>query len=76
MEALGVIGAQLPQQIKSSLVLDVLDVLDDRRQIEPLGDPADAPNDPALVGGSEQSAHEAQIDLDVAERQPLSVNLV
>jgi hypothetical protein len=79
MEALGVIGAQLPQQIEGSLVLDVLDVLDaldDRRQIEPLGDPADAPNDPALVGGSEQSAHEAQIDLDVAERQPLSVNLV
>ena len=73
MEALGVIGPQLPQQIKGSLVLDVLD---DRRQIEPLGDPADAPNDPALVGGSEQSAHEAQIDLDVAERQPLSVNLV
>ncbi len=73
MEALGVIGAQLPQQIEGSLVLDALD---DRRQIEPLGDPADAPNDPALVGGSEQSAHEAQIDLDVAERQPLSVNLV
>ena len=76
MEALGVIGAQLPQQIEGSLVLDALDALDDRRQIEPLGDPADAPNDPALVGGSEQSAHEAQIDLDVAERQPLSVNLV
>jgi len=73
MEALGIIGAQLPQQIEGSLVLDALD---DRRQIEPLGDPADAPNDPALVGGSEQSAHEAQIDLDVAERQPLSVNLV
>jgi len=73
MEALGVIGAQLPQQIEGSLVLDALD---DRRQIEPLGDPADAPDDPALVGGSEQSAHEAQIDLDVAERQPLSVNLV
>ena len=73
MEALGVIGAQLPQQIEGSLVLDALD---DRRQIEPLGDPADAPNDPALVGGSEQSAHEAQVDLDVAERQPLSVNLV
>ena len=76
MEALGVIGAQLPQQIEGSLVRDALDALDDRRQIEPLGDPADAPNDPALVGGSEQSAHEAQIDLDVAERQPLSVNLV
>ena len=88
MEALGIIGAQLPQQIEGSLfldaldaldaldVLDALDALDDRRQIEPLGDPADAPNDPALVGGSEQSAHEAQIDLDVAERQPLSVNLV
>ena len=79
MEALGVIGAQLPQQIEGSLVLDALDALDaldDRRQIEPLGDPADAPNDPALVGGSEQSAHEAQIDLDAAERQPLSVNLV
>ena len=75
MEALGVIGAQLPQQIEGSLVLDALDALDARRQIEPLGDPADAPNDPALVGGSEQSAHEAQIDLDVAERQPLSVNL-
>ena len=73
MEALGIIGAQLPQQIEGSLVLDALD---DRRQIEPLGDPADAPNDPALVGGSEQSAHEAQVDLDVAERQPLSVNLV
>lgn len=72
MEALGVIGAQLPQQIEGSLALDALD---DCRQIEPLGDPADAPNDPALVGGSEQSAHEAQIDLDVAERQPLSVNL-
>jgi hypothetical protein len=70
MEALGVIGAQLPQQIEGSLVLDALDALDDCRQIEPLGDPADAPNDPALVGGSEQSAHEAQIDLDVAERQP------
>ena len=75
MEALGVIGAQFPQQIEGSLVLDVLDVLDDRRQIELLGDPEDALNAPALVGGSEQSAHEAQIDLDVAERQPLSVNL-
>ncbi len=31
MEALGVIGAQLPQQIEGSLVLDALD---DRRQIE------------------------------------------
>ena len=45
MEALGVIGAQLPHQIEGSLVLDVLDV---RRQIELLGDPEDALNDPAL----------------------------
>jgi len=34
MEALGVIGAQLPQQIEGSLVLDALD---DCRQIEHIG---------------------------------------